>query len=210
MRWKADSQRGKTMNGNEPLLLYTGGNADYTLLSSPVGGASCFLAIPGRQRIGRSPAGNEADMTGIESQMKTRGGISARVEKKGDIFQAFARLIPAPGYRQPRNLVVIGQGESVEARPFNQSIQLKPYEYAFVPVDAEAEQHLGNLLESIKGLPGDLRAAVLQSIANAGVLDSLRNVSPAPLVAEGPGRFSIWIAAAAVVGLLCEREAMRP
>jgi hypothetical protein len=43
---------------------------------------------------------------------------------------------------------------------------------------------------------------VLQSIANAGVLDSVRSVASAPVVSEGPsGR--MWIALAAVAGLLC-------
>ncbi len=197
------------MDRSEPVLLYASESSPCALLSwRPESSTEThFFAIPGqdgRTKISASFAKPPGEIRGsLEKRLQQCGGIWVRMEPSEGEYQMVMKIWPAEGYQPPDKMMVLGAASTIEERSLGAGgTRLKPTECALLPVDAASQSQLEQWLAGLKGLPGDLRAATLQSLAQGGVLDSLR--SRAEHAAAQPPKMGLtwlWIVLAALLGI---------
>ncbi len=200
------------MNGTEPLLLYPGTSSRYAMLSwSETGSRSYFFALgseDGRKDLSRKIRRSSDKAALVERQLQTAGGILVSVnEEQGQSYRLAIKAWASPTYSPPEQLMVFGPGENVEAHSIGEpQLLLAPAQCALVPVDRGCQDELQATVTHLRGLPPDLRAGMLRTLAGHAALPAQGPVhGPVSLATPASAERSttwVWIVLASIVGIL--------
>ena len=196
------------MTGNEPFQLFTGSTPRYALVTWEETGSTSHFVVAGgkgaRRGLSRAIRQDSDKADAVRQQLDEHGGMMITVDELEDgTYRLATEKWETADFKPPDEASVFGSGDGVEPRRlYPEAIVLKAGEYALIPVDLALQRQLEATVEHLRGLPGDLRSAMLQTVAGHGLVQN-REAEDARGKAARRGRLGwLWILLAVVLGAI--------
>lgn len=201
--WKRGERSGRTMYD---VVTFFGGpqrdGSHFELEFGPL--RRLYVASPSAAPASLRRAKGPEVRAEIEAFLRASGGILADVTIDEKRCSCSLVVFSAAAYRPPATLLLL-QPMTAEIVQLQPSFQIPLGAHLIIPIDAVQEAPLASLRESLRGLPPDLEAVVLNTIRGPSLEARLSKVETALLAGPEKPMLSgkIWIGGGALaVGLL--------